>query len=58
MYILEVAWQEGTHMSVKGPQIDMRHCRMEKTAGKCQCHVVPTWLSSCITACAKTPVNS
>ena len=35
MCILEAAWQEGIHTSVKEPQIDTQHCRMEKTAGNC-----------------------
>jgi hypothetical protein len=33
MHILEAAWQEGIHMSVKGPLIGTQHCRMEETAG-------------------------
>lgn len=44
MSILEVAWQEGTRMCVKGVQIDTWRCRTEKTAGTCHS---ATWCRLC-----------
>ncbi|GAB5583702.1 serine/threonine-protein kinase MARK1 isoform X1 [Prionailurus iriomotensis] len=42
MSILEVAWQEGTRMCVKGVQIDTWRCRTEKTAGSAVASAVPS----------------